>query len=420
MTELFSRVSENFTKALLIGAFFPVLLFLTAVVLVLLPMTPYGGEFTAAVKTAKAWEDSPLVVLEITIVVLVLSVVLSSMNIPIVRLYEGYPWKDSWIGRICLAVRRKHFRDLSVVRGRLKRFRLHLRRLNIQELGEPAWAGTAQGQLARAMNTYYPNDESLVLPTRLGNVIRAFETYTSRQYGVAIVNLWPRLMMTVEDKVVAAVENAKTAFDFMLHASFLSAVLALLILGCGLYWHPLSAPTWLPPWLAWTVLFGGISYAAYRAAISQALVWGGQVKVAFDLYRFDLLKQLGYELQPADLSEERRIWEVVNYQFAFPDERTYPDLSYKQSSSGLTVTPISTKIETKRSVHLSQDEIELRLIIVNKDPTAADARRVVVHERIPEGCRYIPASALGVCPSNRLGTLTTAGPEINQHGEDLP
>jgi hypothetical protein len=47
--------------------------------------------------------------------------------------------------------------------------------------------------------------------------------------------------------------------------------------------------------------------AAYRGAVSAALVFAEVVRGCFDLYRHDLIKQPGYAI-PASLEDERRLW----------------------------------------------------------------------------------------------------------------
>jgi hypothetical protein len=47
--------------------------------------------------------------------------------------------------------------------------------------------------------------------------------------------------------------------------------------------------------------------AAYRGAVSAALVFAEVVRGCFDLYRHDLIKQLGYAI-PASLEDERQLW----------------------------------------------------------------------------------------------------------------
>ena len=99
MTEFFAKISGQFTGPLLLSALFPVLLFLSALALVVLPLTPYGQDFTAAIRSSTAGQNTPLMVLVLTIFILILSVVLFNMNTPIVRLYEGYPWQEAWIAQ---------------------------------------------------------------------------------------------------------------------------------------------------------------------------------------------------------------------------------------------------------------------------------------------------------------------------------
>jgi hypothetical protein len=247
-----------------------------------------------------------------------------------------------------------------------------------------------QSQLARLINVEYPDREELILPTRLGNVIRSFETYTTRQYGMPAIALWPRLQTVIDGNLAAALDGTKTTFDFMIHTAFLSSVLAALTAFAGLFWQTSGVGDLWQPWLAWTIIFVVVSYLFYEASIPRAVEWGTQVKTAFDLYRFSLLAKLGYELRPSDLTDERRIWTVLNYKFAFPDERTYPDLPYKMPSSYLRVEPVSTVVASERSVSLQADgTVDITLVISNHDPTASDAVRVIVREEIPPGKTYV-------------------------------
>ena len=37
----------------------------------------------------------------LTVFTLIITILLYSLNIPVIRLYEGYPWMDSWVGQWC-------------------------------------------------------------------------------------------------------------------------------------------------------------------------------------------------------------------------------------------------------------------------------------------------------------------------------
>ena len=85
------------------------------------------------------------------------------------------------------------------------------------------------------------------------------------------------------------------------------------------------------------------------------------------MHRLELLKKLGYALKPVDLSDERRIWRNINYKFAFPDQRTYPDLPYEHAQCFTFAEPGSIIYKTERTVvQEPNDDIKIYLIIHNK------------------------------------------------------
>jgi uncharacterized repeat protein (TIGR01451 family) len=255
--------------------------------------------------------------------------------------------------------------------------------------------GRTKTKLARLLNNEYPSAPGFALPTHLGNVIRAFETYTLRQYGaVDTIVLWPRLQAVLDPAVAQALDAAQTPFNFMINSSFLALVLALLSAGFGIIWSPPESGAHYRPWMGQTVLFLVVFYLSYVGAINRAYEWGNQIKSAFDLNRLNLLTKLGYDIKPNDLAEERRMWNVINYKFAFPDERTYPDLPYRTSSTTLTVEPVSTIVTFRRTVRLVDDQtMEVRVNIANMDPTRDAALNVILQDEIPTGKTYVAGSA---------------------------
>lgn len=393
MTEFFAKATGQITGPIIISAFFPVLMFLAAFTLVVLPLTPYGHDFTAAIQNPAMWQKYPVVALVLTLGALALSVLLYNLNTPIVRLFEGYPWQHAWIAWPFVRMRKRHLIRVRTVRTRIRTLRriLKLSGLSVDLSG----AASEQGKLAHIMNDRYPDRNDLVLPTRLGNVIRSFETYTSRQYGMPAIALWPRLLAVVDGNFASSLDAVKTSFDFMIHCAFLSAALAIITAASGLFWKTRTLESLWGPWLAWAIGFGLISHLFYLVSITRAIEWGTQVKSAFDLYRLPLLAKLGYELKPADLADERRIWDNLNYKFAFPDERSYPDLPYRLPSTYLIVEPASTVIKWTRSVMPLEDgSLQISLVISNLDPTAWDADRVIAREEVPPGKVYVRDSAL--------------------------
>src|SRR5665213_3222394 len=89
MTSFLSTISSQFAKNILIGTIFPVMLFviaINAVVLQLADITPH-----TVLTRIFPWEQDSTVA-ALTVFGLIVTVLLYSLNIPLIRLYEGYPW----------------------------------------------------------------------------------------------------------------------------------------------------------------------------------------------------------------------------------------------------------------------------------------------------------------------------------------
>src|SRR5437660_916774 len=83
---------------------FPVLIVSGLNLIFVAPLIPSGEAIRNRIMRI-AVGDSSWQVVALTFIVLRATGLLYNLNIPIIRLYEGYPWDQSWIGR--LMVRRK-------------------------------------------------------------------------------------------------------------------------------------------------------------------------------------------------------------------------------------------------------------------------------------------------------------------------
>ncbi|NUT99066.1 MAG: hypothetical protein HOY78_44395 [Saccharothrix sp.] len=136
----------------------------------------------------------------------------------------------------------------------------------------------------------YPADPADVLPTRLGNILRAAESYPAERYDADAVLTWPRLFPLLPDKLTTSLTAARAEIEFHLT---ISAQAAFFTAAAGGW----LAATGGRPWLFLTCWWGGalVSWATYRGALAPARLYCEQVRVAFDLYRQDLLARLGVE-----------------------------------------------------------------------------------------------------------------------------
>lgn len=308
MFGMFSAVSGQFTKGLVLGTLLPVLLFLTAAVPLLLLYS--GGDVAELGSLELLGEKTTL----LSIVVIAVTGLLYNLNTPLIRFYEGYPWKETRVGRWRVDRHRGRLEEAQ----RLQQALIALRRQKADE----ELSGKIQeslSQVSRVVAWEFPG-ASLVLPTRLGNVIRNFEEYPRQQYGISAISLWPRLVAVVAKEYYATIDEAKSVFDFFLNCSFLASALAALIALVGVGGGAaLRAPNAALPWALLFLAAVALAYGAYLAAVDAAAAWGGQVKGAFDLYRSDLLAQLGYAQKPVTREEERTLWKAVSRQIVFGD-----------------------------------------------------------------------------------------------------
>lgn len=216
--------------------------------------------------------------------VVVLAILIGSQVVAMTRLLEGYwPW------------------PADVTAGRLGRWRQ--RRRMARATRSPSALSDLRGYLE------FPEDESQLMPTRLGNALRAAESYPGSQarWGLDAVFWWPRLYLVLPDSARAQVDDARAGLDQLVVLAMLSAgfgVAALVLLAAGLN-------------LAVALSCGGggllLSWASYRAAVTSAAVFGDLVRSCYDLYRGDLLSHLGWPMPPT-LPDERKLWGVLTKQ----------------------------------------------------------------------------------------------------------
>jgi hypothetical protein len=388
MTSFLSSLSTQFAKNILIGTLFPVMLFVIALTAVVLPLANATPRVIFGI--ILPWEQAssaPAVI----VFILVVTVVLFALNVPLIRLYEGYPWKDSWLGRACT---RHHRRQAALLRQVREHARLLIRQAREANVSDalPAEVETLLNLAGPAIGSF-PVRQKSILPTRLGNVVRAFEGYPKLKYGIDAIMLWPRLAPILPKEVTESLDSAKASFDFMLNASVLSAVSAVAVVAAGLVGRQSASWSEAITWLPWTALFAALEYLFYLGAINRAASWGTEVKVAFDLKRLDLLSSLGYNVKVSGPAEERALWEEISYQFLFPDAPNLTLIPYKTGQTSLRVTPPSVVVRAERSVTWTSPHVfDIQIIVRNYDQYRHEAQSVEVTEKIAKGLNVVANS----------------------------
>jgi hypothetical protein len=328
ISHLVSLLGQSFQ----LSAIFPSLVFIALNVIFVPPLLPEQG----MIAELSNLELSSKALLALAVAVLS-GYALSILNIPIIRFYEGYPFKATLFGRLLTWWHR----------GRLK----WLDR-KVEELGEAivAWEDQIDYQrrdpfsmesfpvsserleeeleLLRQKLAFYENERTLhfpptpaeVIPTKLGNTIAAFERYPSRKYGIDAVVMWPRLTpVLAREKYAVFVNREKAGLDFLLNLSILAGLFGLEMI---LVWFLFKQG--FPVFELGLAV--SISAFCYWASITSALHWGGAVSVAFDMYRHKLRKALGVTA-PASLAAEKEIWRQLSAFYRIRDMYEYFDYS---------------------------------------------------------------------------------------------
>ena len=141
--------------------------------------------------------------------------------------------------------------------------------------------------------TYFP-DENRLLPTALGNVMRASEDSTMKKYGLESVIVWPRLYAILPESMKNILDDQRTKVD-------LSTRLCLIFIFSFIISSPFLLK--LNIFLSIPIFCLILAWLTYNGSISACLIYGQGIQTAFDLYRFDLLTSLHLKL-PFDRRDE--------------------------------------------------------------------------------------------------------------------
>ena len=384
---LFSQISGKFSKSLIFGCFFPVAFFILLDWIFFRPfIPPMGGVVSALRALDPQWQGVAMAGLTV-----LFSGLLYTLNTPIIRFYEGYPWAHSYVGQALVWWQKRRWSKVTSLAYGVSAV------VGAGTSVSPAAKGDlrtlAEGMLRR-FRAEFPSQASSVLPTRLGNVIRSFEDYPRRQYGMSAIPLWPRLVAVIDPGYAESADDAKSSFDFMINVSFLSAVSCIALLLAGLTWPTRGGGLSLAFWMQ-VLGLAVMSRVFYAGSIGQAATWGNLVRGAFDLYRGKLLEQMGFAHKPADLHEERALWSHISRQMIFGDPPAYTGIPLMRYATGGTFavgTPPDAQLRISRSAAPVGDGWQTCVVLHN--PHKHSVAGVRLTDTLPDGERYVWNSAL--------------------------
>ena len=330
---MFGGIPKLFDRTFVIGFFLPASLLFSGVMAILLTFQQIGTD------TRQFFIDKSTFGATLSaVVVWLLSILLMAINRPFIRLLEGYGTTNPF--RFFLREHKTRFRNK--IEPLLNKMTAIIRARQTGDK-EPEQEDDFRLRLWEAV-TEYPENIENVLPTRLGNVMRAYERYSDVVYNMEAIVLWPRLSLIIPEDARNRIREGEALFYFQLNALLigsLNLILYLCFLGMHLIYgeNPrindtfpaveIPAISLLVAWFGWWLL------------PDAARQRGNQVKSVFDLYRRTLAEALGFEL-PTSERAERQMWALVSRKLTFrleEDFRTLDEFRKKrtQDSNGQEV-----------------------------------------------------------------------------------
>jgi len=299
-----------FDKRWLLSMFFPSLAFWGMLLLVVAVVRGLNASLLF-------WNNQPAKLQTVSLVVGLSGVaffayVLSNFQTELTRFFEGY-WRLpilTWIAGKRRAFYQRRFLYLKEQTQRLAERRTSLsealRNPNDARHQEALEVSQNLSVLERQFLLFYPFEEDRVMPSRLGNIIRAAEYYALGRYNIDAVVIWPRLYPYLPESFVNDLSSARTDMTFMLVLSALSFIFGLVTcIPLALF-----SNHWLL-FLACALAFP-LAGLCYLNSLGGASLYGELIKTAFDLHRWKLLEAFHIKY-PETYEAELVTWDELNH-----------------------------------------------------------------------------------------------------------
>ena len=153
-----------------------------------------------------------------------------------------------------------------------------------------------------------------MLPTKLGNRLRAAEERAGWPYDIDAIELWPRLYHALPPEALRKVSDHRTSLDTAVRLCISFAATAV-ISTVLLAEHG--------KWLVLPGILAVLSWIAHRASINAAIGYGTAFTAVIDVYRLRLLREMWVKV-PADSDAERSINNRIHSLWRREEPEAYP------------------------------------------------------------------------------------------------
>jgi hypothetical protein len=269
-----------------------------------------GGDALARIETFVA-ERSPAVqtalLIGVVLAVAASAVLVSRFDLAVLRSLEGY-WP-------------KWAKPLSGVRVRAWRRKLDAAGEQVQSLARKGLENLTPEERAQfvASDTLRKGSpaSSDLLPTRLGNVLRAAERRPWKKYRLDPVVTWPRLWLVLPDTTKQELTRARGTLDLSARASLWGALFVVWTV-----WAWWAAPVGL-----------AVIVLGYRSSLVAGETYAQLVEAAFDVHRPALYRALQWP-RPTTPLEERRLGEALTKYLWRGSDAAWPVFAQPEEAKG--------------------------------------------------------------------------------------
>ncbi len=209
----------------------------------------------------------------------------------LLRFAEGYYWPKSLRNWRCKRLKDK----LDNKEDRWRKLVEILRQTELEPHERTKYA-CELAQLDAELLTYPINHES-VLPTRLGNILRAAEEYPYINYGLEISIVFPRLRLVLPESFQKELMDSRQQLNQRMQ-----------LIAWGLLFFEWSVCSWHAIPIAVSVVL-----ITYPRLLTSAVSYGDLLRSAFDLYRFDLYDALHWSQPDSPATEYEHGLEFTEY-----------------------------------------------------------------------------------------------------------
>ena len=161
----------------------------------------------------------------------------------------------------------------------------------------------------------------MIMPTRLGNVLRRYESQAGRQYSLDALQVVPHLLLIAPANHVDYINDQRSQLDLAVRMTFialLASATALLFLWPYGVWVLVAAIPYM------------LAYLSYRGSVIAAGHYGSALDTLINLDRFVLYEHLRLP-PPVDTKAERWRNEKMKHLFEYNDAEV---VDYKHPVQG--------------------------------------------------------------------------------------